>query len=194
MAVESSIYNLIFKEILGLTECSATAGWEAMEGVHFGCVTGDPAHDFIFALLLPHVIIAIFLFLFSGWGNLRQQHKGLSSLLGISAYIFIVYVGWYSTIATFALLWLGAGIIFSFFNFLWSRIIHPTKAGEVIKAAKSIGEGIGSGAGKRKKLRILKRREKELENKLNSASPATKKAYAEKLESVRSQIAQLEAE
>lgn len=193
MVLENGLYDLIFVEILGLDYCSAVKGWEILEDVHFGCVTGEPSHDLIFALFLPHVIIAIFLFLFSGWANLRQQHKGLSTLLGVAAYVFIIYVGWYGTIATFALLWLGLGIVFSFFNFLWSRIIHPTKAGDLIKAAKGLGESLGSGAGKAKKLRILKNRKNRLEQKLQSASdPSTKKVYAEKLEEVRAKIEELE--
>ena len=76
---ESNLYDLIFKNILQLPDCSGGANW--------GCVNGFFPHDFIYGLLIPHIILLIFLYIATkGIG-----HKGLESLLGIGAYIFIVY-------------------------------------------------------------------------------------------------------
>lgn len=190
MALEGSLYNLIFKQILGLSACRGTGG------LQFGCLTGDIVHDFIFALFLPHVIIVIFLFLFSDWAHLREHHKGLSSLLGIAAYVFIIYAGWYSIIATLGMWWLALGIALSFFNFLWTRVLHPTKSTEMLKAAKDLGGKIGESMSKSKKLRILRERQQKLENLLQRARSTENEreaqVYAKRLQDTREKIKKIQ--
>lgn len=186
IAMNGSLYDFLFKQILGLSKCSGMGKYQ------FGCITGEFTHDFIFALFLPHIVILIFLFLFSDWGNLRRHHAGLSTLLGIGAYIFIIYIGWYPIIALWSIYWLGLGIALSFFSFLWTRIIHPTKTTELMKAAKGIGDSIGKSAAESKKLRLLLKRKRRLERlKKQSKHPRERARYAEKLEEVREKIEEM---
>lgn len=182
--LQGSLYDILFKQILGLSQCTGMGKYQ------FGCLTGDIAHDFLFGLFLPHIVILIFLYLFSDWAHLRtRHHAGLGTLLGIGAYIFIIYIGWYSIIALWGMWWLAVGIVLGFFNFLWTRVIHPTKTGEVMKGAKNLGEKIGESMGASKKLRILKNRKTRLQKlKQQAKTSDTRKEYAKRLAEVNAKI------
>lgn len=187
IAMDGSLYDFLFKQILGLSRCTGIGKYQ------FGCVTGEFAHDFIFGLFLPHIIILIFLFLFSNWAHLRQNHAGLSTLLGIAAYVFIIYMGWYPIIAVWSIYWLALGIVFSFFNFLWSRVIHPTKQAQLMDAAKNLGGKLGESSAKNKKIRLLRRREQRLQRRINDPSVSdTRKQHLEmRLEEIKEKIEDL---
>ena len=115
------LYNLIFKTVLQLPDCTGKATW--------GCVNGVFPHDFIYGLLIPHIILLIFLFIASkGIG-----HKGLEMLLGVGVYIFIVYSGWYPIFASLSIFWLILSIFIASFYFFWGKILHPVRSRELFK-------------------------------------------------------------
>ncbi|MCD6477418.1 MAG: hypothetical protein J7K87_00225 [Candidatus Aenigmarchaeota archaeon] len=116
-----NLYDLIFKSILQLHQCMGGSGW--------GCITGDLAHDFVYTLFIPHVVLILFLFIATrGLG-----HRGLETLLGIGVYVFIIYSGWYPFFATMTLLWLVISLFIAGFYFFWGRVIHPTRSRELFR-------------------------------------------------------------
>lgn len=126
--VSFDLYDLVFKTILQLQRCTGPtegfwSGW--------GCLTGEFSHDFIISFLLPHIIILIFLFL--SVKSLSRHHQGLSTLLSMAIYIFIVYSGWYPLFAKLTLLWLVMSIIFSTYMFVVGKLIPPTKTEQLAK-------------------------------------------------------------
>lgn len=124
------LYNLLFKVFLGMPDCGMGGGW--------GCITGEFTHDFIFSLFLPHVVLAVFLFIvFRNFG-----HAGLETLLGIGGYIFIVQMGWYPLFASLTLFWLLLVIVMGMYFFIVGKIFPPGKSGALFQAGKSVGEWI----------------------------------------------------
>lgn len=123
---EIDLHTLIFKQLLGLQRCMGPEGW--------GCITGEFTHDFVFSLFLPHIILAVFLFL--AFKNLK--HKGLEALVGIGAYIFILQMGWYPMFASLTLVWLAGAILLGFFYFVVGKFISPGKGKAHYKAGKEL--------------------------------------------------------
>ena len=155
-----SLYDLIFKTVLQMPQCAGGATW--------GCVNGIFSHDFIFGLLLPHIVLIIFIFGAAEFG----PHKGLSTLLGMGIYIFIVYSGWYALFASLTLFWLALSLILSTFFFISGRIISPAKA-----------ESLAMIARKGKQKRMLKEEIRRIENQLRrpNLSPDEKAKLQEAL-------------
>jgi len=115
-AGDLNLYDFIFNTVLRLPECMGTQEW--------GCISGVFAHDFIYALLLPHIVLLIFI-----WGASKiGEHKGLATLLAVAIYIFIVYGGYYAFFASFTLFWLALSIFISSGLFIMGKIINPSKA------------------------------------------------------------------
>ena len=114
-----NLYDLIFKTILQLPTCTGGGEW--------GCINGVFAHDFIYGLFLPHIIILIFLYL----GIKNMPHRGIGSLLGIGIYTFIVYSGWYSLFASFTIFWIMLTIFITGFYFFFGRIFHPARSDQI---------------------------------------------------------------
>lgn len=122
------LFNLLFEAFLGMPDCGMGGGW--------GCITCEFTHDFVFSLLLPHIILATFFFvLFKDLG-----HKGLESLLGIGSYIFIVQMGWYPLFASLTLWWLLITIGLGIYFFVVGKIIPPAKSSAYGKAGEKLGQ------------------------------------------------------
>lgn len=101
-------------------------------------MTGVFTHDFIFALFIPHIVLIFFLFI-----SFRQLgHKGIETLLGIGAYIFIIQIGWYPIFATLTVWWMVIAIVTGFYFFIVGKIISPGKTSSVFQAGKSAGSWI----------------------------------------------------
>ncbi len=119
MISESFLYDLIFKTIFKLPECT--------HGQEWGCINGVYSHDFIYGLFLPHIIIIIFIYL----GTSSLKHKGIATLFGIGIYTFIVYSGWYSLFASLSMFWIVLTLFITGFYFFFGRIFHPSRSNMV---------------------------------------------------------------
>ncbi|MFP4115713.1 MAG: hypothetical protein ACLFTQ_00700 [Candidatus Aenigmatarchaeota archaeon] len=130
------LHELIFEIFFELERCPA--GVEPGDIGSWGCLTGEISHDFIFSLFLPHIILAVFIYLlYRGLG-----HKGLESLLGVGTYIFIVQMGWYGFFATYAIYWMLITMGLGFFFFIVGKIIPPAKTGGLFALGARIGKAL----------------------------------------------------
>lgn len=147
MVAIPDLYEMFFEVVLQLPRCTGSEGW--------GCWAGPEnfAHDFIYALFLPHVVLLIFLFIFSDTLSMRTKHKGLGVMLSVAAYVYIIYAGWYSIIATFLTFWLVLSIGLGLITFVVSRIFPPVKT----RARMGLGEEVA------KALKGSKSKEKKIE-------------------------------
>ncbi|MFP4116933.1 MAG: hypothetical protein ACLFQ8_01365 [Candidatus Aenigmatarchaeota archaeon] len=178
------LYTLIFREILKVAECSAGGKW--------GCITGDVTQDFIYAFLLPHVVLFIFLVILSK--PVKQIHKGLGILFGLSAYIFVIYEGWYGTIlAPLLMWWLVLSIVVGLVYFFVTKFIGSPKVRG--KIGKSVGGKIKEGMKKDKALRQLQNDIRRYEKKLEHAdSEKMKEVYAKKVTELKEKRKKIERE
>lgn len=172
-----NLYDLIFKTILQLPECTGGDGW--------GCINGVFAHDFIYGLFLPHIVILIFLYL----GIKSVQHRGIGSLLGIGLYTFIVYSGWYAFFASLTLFWIVLTIFITGFYFFFGRIFHPARSDQIFNIAYKKAKD----SGERKKMeRTLREDILYLKKQLNKAKGENRKVISEELTKKELQLRELE--
>ncbi|MFP4046041.1 MAG: hypothetical protein ACLFS3_03200 [Candidatus Aenigmatarchaeota archaeon] len=123
------LYDLIFKQILNVSQCTGSSGW--------GCLTGDITHDVIFAFFLPHIVLLTFLIMLRGYPPFGG-HKGLGNLFAIGTYVLIIYQGWYGSIlAPFLVIWMVLLIIVALGYFFLPIVGSP-------EARKKVGGGIKS--------------------------------------------------
>lgn len=175
--MNSNLYDLIFKTILKLPMCSGPAGgfWSG-----WGCIMGPQnfSHDFIIALLIPHIIILIFIFLAAR----GLEHGGLSTLFGLSIYIFIVYSGWYPIFAQLTLLWLVATIFISTYFFIVGKFFPPSK----IQESATLLRGV-------KNKRIIEQQIRSIENELQNRAltPNQRQALQQQLQTLRQKLASM---
>jgi len=128
----------------------------------------------LYLFLIPHVILFLFLYAFS-FGivtRITGPHKGFSYLVGLVSYIYIVYAGWYGRLIVWFLGWMYIALGLAFFLFFVSIIWHPAATTAGMKLMGEVGKT------------IAKKTAKEHE----------KKALEEELDSIKKQIAELEAE
>ncbi len=131
-----SLYELLFEGFLKLNECTGNNTW--------GCFNTDFQHDFVFALFIPHVVLAVFFYMaFRGLGN-----RGLETLLAIAGYVFMIQMNWYPLFATLTLWWMTGAVLIAFYFFVISKFLHPAKAGAYGKAGRDLS----------RKLKTLQRR------------------------------------
>ena len=152
-----SLFDLIFKTILQLPQCSAGATWGCVTGVNF-------AQDFIYGVFLPHIVILFFLYL----AIRTVQHAGIGMLIGIGIYTYIVYSGLYPLFASLTMFWLVLTIFLTSFYFFFGKVIHPTRSNQIFNL---FYKKTRSGAEKRKIERSLEQDigylRKELKNAKN---------------------------
>lgn len=120
--------------------------------------------DQIFNLIfLPHVILFLFLYGFGMMLAPETGNVGLRRLVTITAYIFIVYQGWYGTfLIPLMQTWFTIMLVFGLALFLISRIVHPFTARTI---GKTVGSAVGKEAGKQLgKGKALAALNKELDN------------------------------
>lgn len=133
-------------------------------------VTGDFQHDFLFLIFFPHVIIIIWLYFVARAPSFMARHQGMGTLLALAIYIFIVYNGWYATIANLAIIWLGITIVVSFFYFMLPKFFHPGAGEERFKVGKAIGDKLFSRREIDKKIHDLVVLKAEAQQKWNNAN------------------------
>lgn len=109
MALPVNIYDMVF-QILGVTNR----------------LTGNFQNDFLNLVFFPHIVIIIWLFIIARGPLFMALHRGFGTLLAIAIYIFIIWYGWYSMIASLSLIWLGLTIVISFFYFMVPKFLHPS--------------------------------------------------------------------
>jgi cell division protein FtsB len=83
----------------------------------------------IYLILIPHVIFLFFIYTVGYWiaGN---NHRGISMLISIAAYIYIVYAGWYGTLMVPIINAWFPIVLLSFFGFfILTRVFHPLNIG-----------------------------------------------------------------
>ena len=112
--------------------------------------TGDFQADFLKLIFFPHVVILIWLYLIARGPVFRAMHRGIGILLSLSIYIFIIYYGWYASIASLAMFWFGATIVISLFYFMIPKLIHPGATGSRFGLGKSVADMQLKGKSKRK--------------------------------------------
>ena len=128
MAVQINLFQIIFEEYLKISS-DLISRYPTIQD------------QLLYLILIPHVVLLLFLF---GFGQtFIHEHKGLRFLTTITAYIFILWAGWYGTflvpltIGWFYIL-LGIGFVFFFVG----RVIHPSRASELFALSKAVGEKI----------------------------------------------------
>lgn len=172
-----NLYDLIFRTILQLPECTGDGTW--------GCINGVFAHDFIYGLFLPHIIILIFLYL----GIKSVPHRGIGSLLGIGIYTFIIYSGWYAFFSSLTIFWIILTIFITGFYFFLGRIFHPARSDQIFNIAyKKAKEGK-----ERKKIESALRSDiVYLKKQLSKAKGEDRKSISEELTKKELQLRELE--
>jgi len=129
----------------------------------------------IYLILIPTVILFLFIYAFAKGivGRIVGEHRGFEYLVSIVTYIYLVYSGIFgATLVPIFITWLNIAIVVALIVFIMSVVIHPARGPALMK----VGEAIGKSAGK------LGAKEKQ------------RKAIEEEIDSVKKQIAALEAE
>jgi len=137
----------------------------------------------LYLILIPHVILFLFLF---GFGQMIiNEHKGLRYLVTITAYVFIIWGGWYGgVLVPLSVAWFYIMLIFGFFLFFISKFFHPLQAQKLGSAVgPKIGKAIGQHMGKNKEmerlqeeLKFTRRKIQDMENLINNAQTASERA------------------
>ncbi len=100
----------------------------------------------LYLILIPHVLLLLFLLAFSK-GIVKRftgEHAKFRFLLGITAYIYIIWSGWYGTLfIPFFLSWFYIALGIAVFLFLISIVWHPAAGPAGGKLISGIFESIG---------------------------------------------------
>lgn len=145
--------------------------------------SGNFQADFLNLLFFPHVVLVLFLFMLADVTTMRHKHAGISALLSLAVYIFIVYYGFYAVIASLSVLWLAATILITFGYFFLGKLIHPIKSTAGYLAAKSFGAG-----GVNKAIDLLREDKTDLQRDLTNARRELQRADTEQDEHRRAEI------
>ena len=104
-----------------------------------------PQDRLFYLIFIPHLLLMIFIFMFADnaariGGGL---HKGIRALIGIGAYMSIIFMGWYGSFIApiFVGLWQML-LALAFISFIAARFLHPTQAKELMAYGKMQGEKI----------------------------------------------------
>ncbi len=128
-------------------------------------------------IFIPHIILILFLMAFSGMlisRILKTPHMGMRILIGIAAYLYIVWAGWYGTwllplVNTYFQVALIVAIIFFGISIFW----HPASHEATLKLIQAGAEEVG-------KRTIGKAKEREkFEKELKSVRDSIKKAQSQ---------------
>lgn len=124
-----NFYDLIFKQVLQIQRCTG--------GGKYGCLTGSIPHDLLYALILPHIVFIVLLFLIAR-SPFFGGHKGIGNLVAMGIYIFVVVEGWYGAfLAPLFIFWLILTIFTTLGYFFLTRITwrRPSERFSLGKAA-----------------------------------------------------------
>lgn len=130
MAFQISLFQIIFEQYLKISP-DLISKYATIQD------------QLLYLVLIPHVILFLFLF---GFGlMLIKEHRGLRLLLLIASYIFIIWGGWYgSFFIPLTIGWFYIMLIFGFFLFFISKILHPFTAKNIgAQVAKPLFDSVG---------------------------------------------------
>ena len=100
----------------------------------------------LYLILIPHVLLLLFLLAFSK-GIVKRftgEHAKFRFLLGITAYIYIIWSGWYGTLfIPFFLGWFYIALGIAVFLFLISIVWHPAAGPAGGKLLTGVFQSIG---------------------------------------------------
>lgn len=140
------LFNLIFVEILKISPNLLSQYYTIQDRI-------------IHLLFLPHVILFLFLW---GFGMMivppstDNPNKGLRYLITLTAYIVIVYQGWYGTFLIPLLqTWFYIMLFFGLFLFFISKIFHPLTAKKFGNVGTAMGKSLGEKMARGKQVEAL---------------------------------------
>lgn len=102
----------------------------------------------LYLIFIPHVVLFLFIQAF-GMGIVppkkdKTENKGLRYLVMITAYIFIIYQGWYGSILVSLMqTWFEIILIFGLVVFFLAKIFPPWQIKQVGDAAGNLGAAVG---------------------------------------------------
>ncbi|QQG39311.1 MAG: hypothetical protein HYS81_02895 [Candidatus Aenigmatarchaeota archaeon] len=132
----NDIADILLRQVLKVPDCVGTNT--------YGCITGVPQHDLLFAFFVPHIVLLIYIYIISRGMHTFQENKALGTLFGLAVYIMLVYSGWYGILASWLIVWLWATIAFGLGYFFLTRIWHPADVGARFKLGQKFGEKLKS--------------------------------------------------
>ncbi len=161
MAVQINLFQLIFEEFLKISP-DLISKYATIQD------------QLLYLILIPHAVLFLFLFgfgVFMGYG-----HKGLTFLLRIVAYIFIVWAGWYGTILVpLTISWFYIMIGIALFMFFVAKIFHPFTAQNLGEfASKVAGEMADKTIGKEKERETLEEEIKMVNDQIRTLENETR--------------------
>lgn len=164
------VYDTLFRDILKVPDCFGNNT--------YGCLTGDLQNDLIFALIVPHVVLLIYLYGISRFPLITRMHKGLGTLFGATVYLILVYTGWYGILANLLVWWIALTIGISLFLFMFGRLVHPEATGARLDIGRAIGRRITEPRQRERDverleayIRDLERRRRRVENERANLRP-----------------------
>jgi hypothetical protein len=200
LAGSSNLTNLIFSQLLKISSTNI---------IHYTSIQDQV----LYLIFIPHIILFLFLYAFSIGivARVTGGHVGFSRLLGIAAYIYIIWSGWYGTFLIPLLnAWFVIALFFGLIVFLITAVMHPARG----VAIEELGGKLGVIAGKKlsesikkdKNIEELYRHKEYIEGQVNNyqkrlaASPGNSglasalSAYEDKLKEVKEQIRKQEGD
>lgn len=133
MAFQISLFQIIFEEFLKISP-DLISRYPTVQD------------QLLYLILIPHVLLLLFLLAFSK-GIVKRftgEHAKFRFLLGITAYIYIIWSGWYGTLfIPFFLTWFYIALGLAVFLFLISIVWHPAAGPAGGKLVSGIFETIG---------------------------------------------------
>ncbi len=104
----------------------------------------------LYLILIPHVVLFMFLLFFADL--MVRGHPRIRNLIMVSAYIYVIFSGFYNTVANIASLWYTVLIPIGFFLFIFTFFVPWSK---FQKSAHMIGRVVGEPLARRKELERL---------------------------------------
>jgi hypothetical protein len=160
-------------------------------------VTGNFADDFIFIIFLPSIFLIAFIYFVSH--VVLKGHRGISILLGIGMYVYIIFAGWYSVMVSIARFYFPFIIIFGVIAFLFGHFRFGGKGGGGqqrggFSSLVSAFRGTPREREIKDTLKQINAALSSLKNDLNKATdPMEKLAISQRISRLKSQKEQYEA-
>lgn len=154
----------------------------------------------LWLIFIPHIVLFIFIWIFAD--NVAKMgggtHTGIRALVGIAAYVTIVFTGWYGTmlVPIFVGLW-QLILILALVSFVMARFIQPARAKEFMALGRVVGEKVGEKEKTRKALEHERDSLRKMIQQVEQMPARTAEGQASKemqLVQLRAKLAQIEHE
>lgn len=184
MAIQIDLARIVFEEFLKI-DPSLIAKYTTIQD------------QLLYLLLIPHVLLILFLLAFSK-GVVKRftgEHAKFRFLLGITAYIYIIWSGWYGTLfIPFFLGWFYIALGLAVFLFLISVVWHPAAGPAGGKLVTGIFESLGERIiGKERDIERLQEEIVHINNEIRKDIERKKKAKTpEELQEIEKRIGKYE--